>query len=228
MIKKEDLTDEKLELLSAEELTAIVKTLRNFFPPVSPIVGVVKGVVLHPVRRDSSVEMRLLVEHFAKCFQQEATFMYGLPNIGLQFDAFGDKEFEAWIALDIDDTTERVSTNIGGKFFTGDSSNWESVMEKENLVDLRKAVGCCLFYKDDGGRLNADQKSKSEWIAAWAWTHPDHRRKGALKFFMKDFEKYGEYWIEGPLSEDMKAIMDKYRIEAARILLKETENLENL
>lgn len=70
-------------------------------------------------------------------------------------------------------------------------------------------IGACCFRKRNGGRM----------AMQWIWIHPFFRRTGLLRRAWPVFkERHGDFALEGPLSEAMKAFVasvNKPSIESA-------------
>lgn len=188
----------------APDVQQLQTDLQKVYPPITPRFAVAQGSIGQPVTMDSPLHMRYLVEFFAESFQQEAQIIFDKP-LALQYSAFRrSTEFEAWILALSDprwDISEQEVTEV----------------QKRECIDATwQALGCCLFYRDD--QLSEEQKVQSEWTAAFAWVHPFYRRTGLLKSVWSNFEKYGEFWIEGPVSPEIDNWMKTSNIATSRIL----------
>jgi len=191
------------------EVQNLLSDFQRFYPPVSPKFASFAGVTIQPVTMDSPLHIRFMVEFFAESFRQEASFLFK-KHLGIQspiqFSALRrDMEYEAWLIADKDT----------GVDFSSEEELSEAGAE-ENIDQIFQALGCCLFYRDN--RLTQEQQRQSEWIGAFAWVHPCYRRTGFLKSVWDRFEKYGDFWIEGPVSEEMHKFMDARNISSERVL----------
>lgn len=66
--------------------------------------------------------------------------------------------------------------------------------------------GACAFREVEG-----------EWALAWVWTRPERRRQGLLAARWPGFvERYGDFWIEHPLSEAMQGFVVQHATEGQR------------
>lgn len=191
---------------SKEDLDKIILDLRRFYPPTSPLVPFLKSDFekANPVTMDSPLHLRLLVEFFAESFKSEAQVMYA-RDMKTQFSAFRrTREYEAWIVY-------KNSTR-----FDVTEKDLEEVRKRDNVDIVAEALGCCFFNKNP--ELSPEQKKVSEWVGSFAWIHPFYRRTGALKSVWGAFDRYGEYWLDGPLSEEMKVICENKGISKNRII----------
>lgn len=76
------------------------------------------------------------------------------------------------------------------------------------LFSTRDGVidGACAFNRQD-----------DEWVLGWVWIRPERRRHGLLLARWRDFlQKYGDFWIEHPLSEAMQAFVQKHATPGQR------------
>lgn len=186
------------------EVQSLLSDLQRFYPPVSPRFVTAPNISLQPVTMDSPLQMRFLVEFFAESFRQEATILFDKP-LDLQYSAFRrGTEFEAWL-MAVQDFRLDIKEHEAAQ-----------VAASENINAVWEALGCCLFYRDK--QLTQEQQKQSEWIGAFAWVHPHYRRTGLLKAIWDSFEKYGDFWIEGPVSEEMKRFMGDRNISIDRVL----------
>jgi hypothetical protein len=63
------------------------------------------------------------------------------------------------------------------------------------------AYGACCFRKRTSG-----------WALAWVWFHPYERSRGHLSAMWPDFRaKYGDFYVEQPLSRSMRSFLSKKR-----------------
>lgn len=60
--------------------------------------------------------------------------------------------------------------------------------------------GACAFYCDQG-----------DWRLDWAWIRPERRRHGLLAARWPRFLiEFGDFWIEHPISDNMRAFIDRH------------------
>lgn len=65
--------------------------------------------------------------------------------------------------------------------------------------------GAALFQKV---KLCVDHGEK--YVLRWIWIHLSHRNRGKLPGLWKDLEeKFGDFYIDRPVSEDMKKFLKK-------------------
>lgn len=186
------------------DVKSLIDDLRKFYPPVPPLVSFRKGDVIAPITASSPLTLRYIVEFMSDSFRQEASIMYG-HTVPLQFSAFKrNREFEAWLAY-LDSVRMDISED-----------EIAEISKNEGIDSIKAVVGCLLFYKDPS--LSEDQKKISEWVAAFAWIHPYHRGEGALKSIIGPSSRYGDYWLEGPLSPTMQKICARWQIAETRVL----------
>jgi hypothetical protein len=68
-------------------------------------------------------------------------------------------------------------------------SDWDGVID-----------GACAFNRHD-----------DEWVLGWVWVRPERRHQGLLLARWPDFlRKYGDFWIEHPLSDAMQAFVQAH------------------
>lgn len=97
--------------------------------------------------------------------------------------------------------------------FGYDFRQWPSVTTRDRLdprwvgflfAEANGTIdGACGFFCDKG-----------DWRLDWAWVRPDRRRHGLLAARWPQFlAKFGDFWIEHPLSDAMQSFLTKYATE---------------
>lgn len=105
--------------------------------------------------------------------------------------------------------------------FGYDWLQWPSVTTRAQLdprwvgylfADENGAIdGACGFFCDKG-----------HWRLDWAWVRPDRRRNGMLAARWPRFlDEFGDFWIEHPISDDMRAFIDRHATGEQRRLIRE-------
>lgn len=202
------------------ELESLARDLLRFYPPAVPIVFLAKEELSErPITKESLAAHRAIVEQFGRYFENEMPILYERPIFPLLtpsrsiFDTFSQNNFEAWLCLQKMDNTRFKSEEARNEVISRDGYPCN-------------AVGCVLFYQDD--RLSNEQKEKSTWVASFAWIHPFYRRLGLFEKLENSFQKYGDYWIEGPISSAMAKYCEKRRICTSRVLACGRYRMDNI
>lgn len=74
------------------------------------------------------------------------------------------------------------------------------------VEESARVVGACCFR----WRVYRDTKCPPRWAMQWIWLHPYHRRRGLLSAMWPYFKRrFGEFNVEGPLSEAMDGFLQK-------------------
>lgn len=110
-----------------------------------------------------------------------------------------------WIHREVASRALRFKQDFGYDF-----RQWPSVSTRDRLdprwvgylfADANGAIdGACGFFFDKG-----------DWRLDWAWVRPERRRHGLLAARWPHFlAKFGDFWIEHPLSEAMQGFLTQY------------------
>ena len=71
--------------------------------------------------------------------------------------------------------------------------------------------GACSFACEDGN-----------WRLDWAWIRPERRRHGMLAARWPHFlAEFGDFWIEHPISDDMRGFIDRHATSEQKRLIRE-------
>jgi len=115
--------------------------------------------------------------------------------------------------------------------FGYDFVQWPSISTRARLdsrwvgylfADSTGAIdGACAFHRD-----------QEQWSLHWAWVRPERRRHGLLAARWPHFlERFGDFWIEHPLSDAMLAFVTRYatpkQLEMIRELYPDSSPIEN-
>lgn len=105
--------------------------------------------------------------------------------------------------------------------FGYDFVQWPSISTRTRLdprwvgylfTDANGAIdGACAFHRDQG-----------QWSLHWVWVRPERRRHGLLAARWRHFlERFGDFWIEHPLSDAMLAFVTRYATPAQLQMIRE-------
>lgn len=101
----------------------------------------------------------------------------------------------------------RASERWHGYLFAGDSNG--------------TIAGACGFYHEGSGQ------EAGRWGLHWIWLAPKFRRQGILKAHWDDFlSRYGDFYIEPPISEAMQGFIRKHGSDCQKMKLQPQSNQE--
>ncbi|UUY07697.1 hypothetical protein LRS11_18020 [Pseudomonas sp. J452] len=82
-------------------------------------------------------------------------------------------------------------------------------------------AGACGFYHEESGQ------EAGRWGLHWIWLAPKFRRGGILKARWDDFlSRYGDFYIEPPISEAMQGFIRKHGSDSQKLQLQHQSNQE--
>lgn len=106
--------------------------------------------------------------------------------------------------------------------FGYDFVQWPSISTRARLdsgwvghlfADATGAIdGACAFHRDH-----------EHWSLHWAWIRPERRRHGLLAARWPHFlERFGDFWIEHPLSDAMLAFVSRHATPAQLVMIRQS------
>lgn len=121
-----------------------------------------------------------------------------------------------WMHREMEKRALRFKRDFGYDF-----PQWPSVSTRARLnpnfvgylfADADGAIdGACAFYCDEG-----------DWRLDWAWIRPERRRHGLLATRWPHFlGEFGDFWIEHPISDEMRAFIDRHASGEQKRLIRE-------
>lgn len=159
-------------------------------------------------RRRHAEVMHLLKPHPSKSMR--ARLAHGPRGERVDVDA------PLWMHREMEKRALRFKRDFGYDF-----PQWPSVRTRAQLnpkyvgylfADAEGAIdGACAFYCDKG-----------HWRLDWAWIRPERRRHGLLGARWPHFVgEFGDFWIEHPISDDMRAFIDRHATSEQKRLIHE-------
>jgi hypothetical protein len=121
-----------------------------------------------------------------------------------------------WMHREVEKRALRFKRDFGYDF-----CQWPSVSTRDRLnpkfigylfADAEGAIdGACAFFCDE-----------AKWRLDWAWIRPERRRHGLLAARWGHFlAEFGDFWIEHPISDDMRSFIDRHATSEQKRLIQE-------